>query len=80
MFTNEESWDVFEFTVGPNEELLLDEFESNGKPLELNGVVKIEIDGEEFIFFAPAFSAEEEEEETKVYKPEERNKEKVEKK
>ena len=78
--TIEESWDVFEFTIEPNDELLLDEFESKGKPLELNGVVKIEIYGKEFIFFAPAFSAEEEEEETRVHNPEGQKKEKVERK
>jgi hypothetical protein len=78
--TIEESWEVFEFTVEPNTELLLDEFESKGEPLELCGSVKIELDGEEFIFFAPAFSAEEEEEETRVHNPERLKKGKLERK
>lgn len=77
--TIEESWDVFEFTVEPNEELLLDEFDSKGEPFELNGSVKIEIDGEEFIFFAPSFSTEEDEE-ARVRDNEDRKKEKIEKK
>lgn len=76
----EESWDVFEFTIEPNEELLLDEFESSGSPLELSGIVTIKIGGEEFVFFAPAFSAEEEEEEARVQSPGEWNKEKAGKK
>lgn len=72
--TIEEAWDIFEFTIGPNEELLLDEFESKGKPLELNGIVTIKIEEAEFIFFAPAFSVEEEEE-TKANNSRERNRE-----
>lgn len=64
----EDAWDVFEFTIGPNEELLLDEFESSGKPVELNGLVEITIEEVEFVFFAPVFSAEEEEEETGAIK------------
>jgi hypothetical protein len=81
--TIEHSWAVFDFEVEPNAELLIDEFESNGKPLELSGVVKIQIIGdkiEEFIFFAPVFYPWEEEEETKVHNLEERKKEKLERK